>query len=85
MKTITDRLLAMLCNRGLTDQEIPWLVRDVLHIINHNPVFTLEHLNRKLSTLGWDEDLLDGHVLELMLYLIEDDMKTASAEGQVLH
>ncbi len=57
MNAITDRLLAMLCNRGLTDREIPWLVRDVLNIINHNPVFALEHLNWKLSTLGWDEDL----------------------------
>lgn len=85
MKTVIDRLLAMLCNRGLTDQEVPWLVRDVLNIINHNPVFTLEDLNWKLSTLGWDKDLLDGHVLELVLYLIEDDMKAASAEGQVLH
>ncbi len=85
MDKVIDRLLSKLCNRGLTDREVPWLVRDVLNILNHNPVFTLEHLNWKLAALGWDKDLLDGHVLELMLYFIEDDVKSVPAEAHVLH
>lgn len=84
MEKIIDSLLLKLCSRGLTDHEVPWLIRDVLNTLNNDTVFTLEHLNWKLSSLGWEKDLLDGHVLELMLCLIEDDLE-ASPPGQMVH
>ncbi len=74
MEKIVDSLLLRLCSRGLTDQEVPWLIRDVLNTLSNDSVLTLEHLKWNLSTLGWEKDVLDGHILELMLCLIEDDL-----------
>jgi len=71
MNPIVDRLLAKLAKHGLTDREIPWLLRDVLNILNKEHVFNVIHVNRELSNLGWEQDLLDGTTLELVLHLIE--------------
>ena len=72
MDEIIDRLLLKLCAKGLTDQEVPRLGRDVLNLLNDDWTFyTLETLNRRLITLGWKQDLLDPYVFELILRILE--------------
>lgn len=74
MDEIIDRLLLKLCAKGLTDREVPRLVRDVLNILNDDQTFyTLETFNHRLATLGWREDLLDPYVFELILRVLEEE------------
>ncbi len=73
MAEIMDHLLLRLHAKGLTDREVPRLVRDVLNILNDGVLLTMGTINSRLSTLGWEEDVMDGYVFELILRIIEED------------
>ncbi|MFP3929228.1 MAG: hypothetical protein ACLFUP_10005, partial [Desulfobacteraceae bacterium] len=64
--------------RGLSEHEIPWFVRDLLYALNRSGAAPLERVDRELSELGWDRSLLDDHLLELILYLVKEDVEQAS-------
>ncbi len=70
MNLIVDRLLHKLSERGLTEREIPRLLRDVLRIVNKEPVFQTAYINGKLANLGWEKELLDRTSLELTLQIL---------------
>ena len=71
MEQIIDVLMARLSQKGVSPDEVPWLVRDVLNGVGGagEPVVTT--VNSRLSTLGWDEEVLDEVTLAIIMYLAE--------------
>ena len=73
MDKIIDLLLYKLSKKGLTQVEIPRLVRDVLNIVGEGGEFTAGAINLKLKTLGWDKEILDQFTFELIIALLEKE------------
>ena len=70
MNVIVDRMVQKLSERGLTEGEIPRLLRDALLIVNKELAFQRAYINQELTNLGWEKDLLDRTSLELMLLIL---------------
>jgi hypothetical protein len=73
MEDIIDLLLYKLSKKGLTQVEIPRLVRDVLNIVADGGEFTSGPINLRLETLGWDKAVVDQFTLELIIALLEKE------------
>ena len=71
MDEIVDLLLCKLCKKGLTPEEIPRLVKDVLNILRETRDFTPTVINRQLETLGWGETIVDPFIFELTIALLD--------------
>jgi hypothetical protein len=75
LKALNQRVLPILCRRlgskGLTRVEIKLLTEDILNIFGHGGFYSTGILNRKLEHLGWGKNILDNHLLDLILYYLE--------------
>lgn len=69
---IIDVLIHKLCHKGLNSEEITRLVKDVFVVIGDGGNFTLEDINHHLHSLGWQEQIMDGVVFELILWTLEN-------------
>ena len=75
MKDILDVLIYRLSDKGVEPFGVPRLIRDVLHTIGDGGEFTIGRINQNLAVLGWGDQVLDGYLFELILYLLETDGK----------
>jgi hypothetical protein len=66
-----DVLVARLSQKGVSPEEVPWLVRDVLNGISGIEDLALTAVNHRLSVLGWDPEILDEVTLAIIMYLAE--------------
>jgi hypothetical protein len=73
MNEIIQALLSRLCKKGLTPEEIPWLIRDFLNTVDGERHFTMDGIAGRLSNLGWSEEILDQFTFELMLSFLENE------------
>ena len=73
MEEIIDVLLHKLFDKGLAPVEIPRLIKDVLYFIGDGGYYTVDDVNRQLSRLGWQDQILDGFIFELILRMLEND------------
>jgi hypothetical protein len=71
MEQVTDLLLKRLSTKGVFPDEVPWFVRDVLYAVGNAEEPSVSAINRSLSILGWDKEILDEFSLALIMYLIE--------------
>ncbi len=78
MERTIDVLVARLSQKGVSLDEVPWLLRDVLSGINGTGDPAVTTVNHKLSVLGWDNEILDEVTLAIIMYLAE-----TSEGGQV--
>ncbi len=62
-----------LVEKGMEVSTISAYVRNLAHIITANPQITLQELNERMRSLGWDDFLLDGYTLRLILANFETD------------
>jgi len=69
---VTDLLLRRLSNNGVSPDEVPWLVRDVLNAVGEAEETSVSMINRRLAVLGWDKEILDESTLALIMCLTEE-------------
>jgi hypothetical protein len=72
MEQIIEVLLRRLSHRGVSPDEVPWLIRDVLNAVGGPEESGVNAVNQRLSILGWDEELLDEVSLALIICLAEE-------------
>jgi len=68
---IAEVLLLRLSRCGLLAAQLPRFLKDVLNVIEDAGVIPASAVNQRLERLGWGEETLDTHTLELILYLYE--------------
>jgi hypothetical protein len=71
VEQIIDVLVARLSHKGVSPDEVPWLVRDVLNGVGGAGEPAVTTVNQRLSTLGWDGEILDEVTLAIIMYLAE--------------
>jgi hypothetical protein len=72
VEQVVDALLRRLTHKGVSPDEVPWLIRDVLNVLAEAGELALNAVNRRLAALGWDEEILDKVTFELIIYLVEE-------------
>jgi len=70
---IIQVLLSRLCEKGLSPEEIPWLIRDFLNTVWEEKRFTVQTVTCKLVRLGWPEEIIDLVTFELMVCFLEKE------------
>ena len=83
---LNKRVLPVLCrqfySKGLMPIEIKRLTRDILIIIGHGGFYNAGILNQKLERLGWEKNIVDNYIFELILYYLECE-GTYKAEAHI--
>jgi hypothetical protein len=62
-----------LVDKGVEVSAISAYIRNLAHIMAANPQITLQELNERMRSLGWDDFRLDGYTLRLILANFETD------------
>jgi hypothetical protein len=62
-----------LVEKGMEVSTISGYIRNLAHLIAVNPQITLQELNERMRSLGWDDFRLDGYTLRLILANFETD------------
>jgi hypothetical protein len=73
MSKIMDMISMRLEDRGLGPMEINRLVKDVANVIDKQKYITLDSVKRSMQGLGWEEHILDNHILELIFMFLDDE------------
>lgn len=75
LDTLNARLLPLMCqrlyNKGMMPLEIIRLTRDILNIIGHGGFYSADILSRRLERLGWEKNIVDNYIFEMLLYYLE--------------
>jgi hypothetical protein len=72
VKQIIEVLLSRVAHRGVSPDEVPWLIRDVLNAVSQGREPAVDSINRRLAMLGWDEEILDEVSFTLIICLVEE-------------
>jgi hypothetical protein len=72
VEQIIEVLLRRLAHKGVSPDEVPWLIRDVLNAVGDAGEHVVNAVNRRLTMLGWDEEILDEATLALIICLTEE-------------
>jgi len=72
VEQIVDMLLSRLSQKGLSPEEVPWLIRDVLNAVCGVGEPAVDVVNRRLAILGWNEEILDEVTFALIICLAEE-------------
>jgi len=72
VKQVIEVLLSRVAHRGVSPDEVPWLIRDVLNAVGQGREPAVDEVNRRLAMLGWDEEILDEVSFALIICLIEE-------------
>jgi hypothetical protein len=74
-KTLNARVLPVLCRqlykKGLIPIEVKRLTRDILNITGHGGFYNADIMNQKLERLGWERNIVDNYIFDLILYYLE--------------
>jgi hypothetical protein len=77
LKALNKRVLPVLSqrfyNKGLMPIEIKRLTRDILNIFGNGGIYNAGILNQKLERLGWEKNIVDNYIFELILYYLESE------------
>ena len=75
LKALNKSVLSVLCGRffdkGLMPIEIIRLTKDILNVIGDGGIYNAGILNKKLERLGWEKNIVDNYIFELLLYYLE--------------
>ena len=75
LKMLNRRVLPALCRRfyskGLLPVEIQRITKDILNIIGDGGLYSAAILNRKLERLGWEKNIVDNHIFDLIVYYLQ--------------
>lgn len=73
MLEIHDRLEQKLSEKFLTSIEMRRVIRDIASILDDPGASTVDSVNNRLRILGWHDQLVDRAILDLIIYLVEDE------------
>lgn len=73
MNEIIDTLLYKLSTKGVAPMNVPRFVKDVLNIVRDGGDFSINTINRRMETLGWDNAIVDQFTFELIMTLMENE------------
>ena len=73
MEVIVETLISRLFQKGLTPEEIPMLLEDVMDVIGDGGDFTTQMINQNLKRLGWNSSVVDQFTFELIMALLKDE------------
>lgn len=83
MERIITTLIERLVGKGMEINTIPAYIRDLVNILAMNSHLSLEELNDRLRSLGWDDFELDDHTLQLILANFETEGPISSHKRKV--
>lgn len=66
MERVEGVLQEHLLDRGMKPSSIPAFIRNVLNSIEERPLLSLDELNTRLKSLGWDDVKLDSYTFQLI-------------------
>lgn len=72
MNEIKENLFLKLSNKGLISNEIIRVVKDAFNILSQGGRCNVSVINYKFRSLGWQDKLIDEHILNLLIFLFEN-------------
>lgn len=73
MKELLQVLIERLAKKGVRINVIPAFIRDLASVMVANSYSSLQELDRRVKSLGWDDFELDDHTLQLIRAILEPD------------
>ena len=70
---IKETLIDELKGKGINNEIIPRLIKDLSHSVQIDPSVSLSDVNDRLHFLGWEDVELDYHTLQLAIASFERD------------
>ena len=71
MEQLIRILIKRLVGGGMEIWTVPAYIRDLANIIASNGYSSLQGLNRRLQSLGWEDFELDDYTLQLIIAIFE--------------
>ena len=71
MERLTTILIQRMVRKGMEITTIPTYVRDLVNTLAVNGYLSLQELNGRLQSLGWDDFELDDYTLQLIMAIVE--------------
>ncbi len=72
MNEILDHLFQKFADKGLTPYEIIRVVKDASNAFEEEENVNASVINNRLRSLGWQDQLVDEHILNLLIFLFEN-------------
>jgi len=69
MNKTLDNLSVWCKEKGLLKEEVPYFIKDVIHLFGQEEYASLSSLNQELEALGWGIQIMDETVYQQMLFL----------------
>jgi len=70
MDQILQSLFSRLVRKGLTPENILGLIRDVGNTLTENSNVSARMVSERMAYLGWEKELIDEYLFQLILPLI---------------
>ena len=74
MENLIRILIGRLVGKGMEIDTIPAFIRDLANTMVANSHSSLQELNRRLKSLGWNDFELDDYTLQLIIAILEPDL-----------
>ena len=74
MEELIRILIKRLVGKGMEISTIPAFTRDLANTMVANSYSSLQELNGRLKSLGWDDFELDDYTLQLIMAIFEPDL-----------
>ena len=74
MEDLIGILIERLTGKGMEVSAIPAFIRDLANTIVAHGYSSLQELNGRLQSLGWDDFELDDYTLQLIIAIFERDL-----------
>ena len=84
MDQIKQLLFQRLEDAGIGSASVSGLMRDVANCLRIDGDMSLSEVNRRLSSLGWEDGQLDYHTFQLLVAWIEDQTPIKSSDDDDL-
>lgn len=74
MERLITILIQRMARKGMEITAIPPYIRDLANTLAVNGYLSLQELNGRLQSLGWDDFELDDYTLQLIIATFEPDL-----------
>jgi hypothetical protein len=74
MEELIKILVGRLVGKGVEITTIPAFIRDLGNTMVDHGYSSLQELNRRLQSLGWEDFELDDYTLQLIIAILEPDL-----------
>jgi len=74
MEELIRILIERLVGKGMEISTIPAYIRDLANSIAANGYSSLQELNKRMQSLGWDDFKLDDYTFQLIIATFEPDL-----------